>query len=206
MPSKNIVKHYATHTYFHIYNRGVEKRDIFIDEQDFAVFLGYLKRHLGSEAIVKKPSGYLYPNYHNDLTLLAFCLMSNHFHLLLYQKEDLSAITKLLRSVCTSYTMYFNKKYKRVGHLFQERYKASSISSDAYVQHISRYIHLNPSNYKTYKWSSLPYFKGLSHADWINPEPILEMFKNREEYFDFVQDYEAQKEILEELKYELAST
>lgn len=205
MPSRNIIKYYAPESYYHIYNRGVEKRNIFLDDQDYAVFLGYIKRHLNKDSTTNKVTGYIYPNYHDELMLLSFCLMPNHFHMLVYQYSDVTVITKFLRSLCTAYTMYFNKKYKRVGHLFQERFKASAVSSDAYVQHISRYIHLNPKDYKNYQWSSLNYYLVRTHPDWVNPTPILNMFKDHDEYFTFVQDYEGQKEILEELKYELAN-
>lgn len=205
MPSRNIRKVYASQSYYHIYNRGVEKRDIFLDEQDYTVFLSYIKRHLGKEVVINKRNAHVYPNYRKDLTLLAFCLMPNHFHMLIYQGEDETCMTEYVRSVCTAYSMYFNKKYKRVGHLFQERFKASKISTDSYLQHISRYIHLNPKNYKTYKWSSLPYYRGDLSSDWTNPLPILDMFKDKSEYLLFLEDYEGQKDILDELKYELAN-
>ncbi len=185
-----------------MYNRGVEKRVIFQDNDDYTYFLYLLKRHLSPEDIRDK-KGRSFQKF-NDLELVAFCLMPNHFHMLLYQEDDETAITKLMNSVCTAYTMYFNKKYKRVGHLFQERFKASHISSDAYIQHVSRYIHLNPSQYKTYWWSSLPYFASTFSADWVKPSRILTMFNGRQEYMAFVADYEAHKAILDEIKYELA--
>ncbi|CAN5384309.1 hypothetical protein BH10PAT3_BH10PAT3_2720 [soil metagenome] len=205
MPSRNTIKEYEPQTYYHIYNRGVEKRNIFLDKQDYVVFLSYIKRHLGIAVVVNQQNAHAYPNYHQYLKLLAFCLMPNHFHMLIYQDLDETAITRLIRSVCTAYTMYFNKKYKRVGHLFQGRFKASRISSDAYVQHISRYIHMNPNNYMNYKWSSLPYYLSKQSVDWVDPTLIINMFNSKEEYFLFVKDYEGQKEILEELKHELAN-
>ena len=205
MPSKNIRKDYVTQSFYHIYNRGVEKRKIFLDDQDFAVFLSYLKRHLGKEAVTHKSTGYVYPNFNDSLSLLAFCLMPNHFHMLVYQHDKNKEITKFMRSVCTAYTVYFNKKYKRVGHLFQERYKGILVSSDMYVQHISRYIHLNPKDFQNYKWSSLHYYTKELHADWVKPAQILAMFDNTEEYINFVSDYMGQHEIMDDLKHELAA-
>src|SRR5258708_38220492 len=101
MPSRNIVKIYAPHSYYHIYNRGVNKQVIFADEQDFAVFLGLLKRHLSNEPQVDKYFR-LHPHFKGQLELLAFCLMPNHFHLLVYQLDDITIITKLMQSVSTA--------------------------------------------------------------------------------------------------------
>lgn len=202
MPARNIVKQYVPHAYYHLYNRGVEKRKIFLDQDDFSVFLALLRRHLDAEPH-KDKSGREYVRY--DIELLAFCLMPNHFHLFIHQGEDPEALTKLMRSVATAYTMYFNRKYSRVGHLFQERFKASWITNDAYLQHISRYIHLNPSDYKRYEWSSLPYYLGKRKAEWVRPERILGTFDSVRDYLEFVEDYEGQKSILDELKHELAS-
>ena len=98
-------------------------------------------------------------------------------------------MTQLLRSVCTAYTKYFNTKYKRVGHLFQDRFKASMISNDAYLLHISRYIHLNPRQYLDWEFSSLPYYIGRQSAEWIRPEKILSQFASTQEYLAFVTDY-----------------
>ena len=113
-------------------------------------------------------------------------------------------MTRFMRGVPTSYTIYFNKKYKRTGPLFQDAFKASRISNDEYLQHISRYIHLNPGDYKNWPYSSLDYYLGNKNAAWIDPLPILGMFK-RGEYKQFVSDYEAHKLALDEIKEELAN-
>lgn len=204
MPSKNRYKVCIPDHYYHIYNRGVNKRRIFLDDADYAVFLNLLKRYLDAEP-AKDLKGREYPWLHERLELLAFCLMPNHFHLLVYLKEE-AAMTQLLHSVGTSYTTYFNKKYHRVGPLFQERYKASMILREDYLLHISRYIHLNPSDYKRWEWSSLPYYLGKKHADWLQPDKILQLFNGPKDYADFVADYESQKEILDEIKLELAAS
>jgi len=202
--SKNTTRQFDVDSYYHIYNRGVEKRDIFIDDEDRVVFLSMLKRHLSPE-IYKDSSGRPYTQY-PEIELLAFCLMNNHYHLLIFQKDDPQAFSKFLRSIGTAYTGYFNRKYKRVGHLFQERFKASKISNDVYLQHISRYIHLNPSQPFDYKWSSLAYYLEQKSADWLHPERLLEGFHSPKEYEQFIQDYTANKKILDELKSELADS
>ncbi len=105
MPGKNRVKVYAPDSYYHIYNRGVNKRSIFLDNYDYSVFLNLLKRYLGKEQ-AKDKSGREYNNLYGDIELLAFCLMPNHFHLLLYQKDE-NAMSTLMHGVTTSYTIVF---------------------------------------------------------------------------------------------------
>lgn len=155
MPSRNIIKQYIENGYYHIYNRGVEKRDIFLDEQDCAVFLHYLKLYLSPIEELKqldlpglRIQRFIYLNLSHEIVLLAFALMPNHIHLLIKQKT-VDGIVKLMKRLATGYVMYFNKKYQRVGGLFQNRYKAVLIQSDPHLLHLSRYIHLNPANIDT---------------------------------------------------------
>lgn len=202
MPSRNTVKQYDVDAFYHVYNRGVNKRVIFKDSRDYAVFLSLLKRYLSKE-IINDARGRPYVNLHEKLELLAFCLMPNHFHLLLYQR-DMESITHLLHAVSSAYTVYFNRRYKRVGPLFQGIFKASKISTDDYVLHISRYIHLNPKEYKAWEFSSLSYYLGKKKSEWVRPERILDMFDSLKEYRAFLRDYEDQKRMMDELKYELA--
>lgn len=192
MPAKNSVKHYIENGYYHLYNRGVEKRNIFIDSQDYSVFLSYLKKYLD-------PTGSDPKSLACEVELLAFCLMPNHFHLQVKQASR-NGITKLIRAVCTSYAMYFNKKYGRVGTLFQGKYKAVLIMEEAYLVHLSRYIHLNPfypgSDPKQYPYSSYIYYLGEKNAHWLKPDLILSFFKQAQKtnlknclsYQSFVED------------------
>lgn len=198
MPSKNIVKEYAPDSYYHIYNRGVNKRLIFRDDQDYAVFLNILKRHLSDE-VIKDNFGREYDNFGSEIELLAFCLMPNHFHMFIYQSENWRALEALMRRVVTAYSMYFNKKYKRVGHLFQDSYKASRIDDEAYLQHISRYIHLNPVNYKDYEWSSYKTYTGKVDYKWVKPKRILDIFNSTNEYISFIDNFKDYKETEEAL-------
>ncbi len=226
MPSKNRVKIYIENGFYHVYNRGVEKRDIFLDDQDYHVFLNFIKSCLlpPSESNIathplQEVTG-LVPvrarplkNFTGEITLLAYCLMPNHFHLLLHQVNK-DSMRRFMQSLCTSYSMYFNKKYKRVGPLFQDVYKAVLIMEEPYLLHLSRYIHLNPIESMTrpspvsierYFYSSYPYYLGKKKAEWINPQPILAFFKSQQRinlhdclsYQGFVEDYlEDSKEIL----------
>ncbi|MCB9821930.1 transposase [Candidatus Nomurabacteria bacterium] len=173
MPSRNRVKDYGAGVYYHLYNRGNNKDVIFQDSQDYAVFLNLIKRHLSPVETTDK-LGRPYRNLSKEVELLAFCLMPNHYHLLIYQHTQ-EGMTQLLRSVATAYSGYYNKKYQRVGRLFQDAFKASAVDSDTYLEHISRYIHLNPKDWKTWEWSSLPYYLHQKTADWVKHEEISGM-------------------------------
>jgi REP element-mobilizing transposase RayT len=204
MPARNIIKEYGAEQYYHVYSRGVAKQTVFLDNDDYGYFLNLFRRYLSSKPENSKRHG-PYPHFGNRLQLLAYCLMPNHVHMLIYQ-TDKTAMTELLRALMTSYSMYFNRKYDRVGPVFQSRYKASRITTPAYLEHISRYIHLNPSSWKDYPYSSLPYYLKQRSAEWVQPEPILSIFAGSKEYLRFAEDYEQQKQILDELKWELADT
>lgn len=202
MPSRNRLKAYVSDGYYHVYNRGVNKRTIFKSEKDYAVFLNLLKRYLDDKP-AKDKWGRQYETLHGQLELLAFCLMPNHFHLLLYQKSP-EAMTRLLRGVAGAYSSYFNRQYGRSGPLYQDRFKASLILRDEYLQHISRYIHLNPKEYRTWEFSSLSYYMGDKSAAWLTPDRILELF-DKGEYPSFVADYIDYKATLDATKSELAN-
>jgi putative transposase len=192
MPAKNTIRKFAENSFYHIYNRGVEKRTIFIDKQDYKIFLHFLKYYLsprneginhplveaGSNIKPVKPRPLI--NLCREIELVAYCLMPNHFHLLLKQITK-DGITKLMRALTTVYAMYFNRKYNRVGTLFQGKYKAALIAKDSYLLHLSRYIHLNPlgtgSDPVLWPYSSYPYFLGLKKTDWVKPEIVLKFFE-----------------------------
>jgi putative transposase len=205
MPARNIYKIYTVDTYYHIYNRGVNKEPVFRDDQDYAVFLQLLKRYLDPSARTERQgNGALYPCYDDELNLVAYCLMRNHFHLFIYQYSD-TGMKKLMRSLTVAYSMYFNKKYKRVGPVFQQRYRAVRIDDDAQLLHITRYIHLNPKHYASYKWSSYLNYAGERYQRWLKPHRILELFSyNPRKYVEFVDDFKDKHDELELLKEELA--
>ena len=198
MPARNVIKTYVPDSYYHVYNRGVSKQTIFRDEQDYEVFLGLLKRYL-SPTPTLRANRVPYPSYAGEVQLLSYCLMPNHFHLQLYQTSE-EGMQLLLKSVSVAYSMYFNKKHKRVGAVFQQRYRAVRIVNDAQLVHISRYIHMNPAQYDAWEWSSLPYYLEKQRADWIHPY-LDEGITN---YRLFLKEYESRRNELEKLKQELA--
>lgn len=226
MPSRNLIKVNVKNGYYHIYNRGVEKRIIFKDEQDYKVFLGYLKEYLSPppkpEDIVKiftlqgttfKGIARQPKNYYQKIELVAYCLMPNHFHLLIKQ-IDKNSMSSFMRSLATRYSMYFNKKNDRVGSLFQNIYKAVYISNESYLLHLSRYIHINPTEYIENileAYSSYAEYLGKRKTDWVKPGVILQYFDNAKltffkrtnSYKDFVEKYQKNSEdVLKELTLE----
>ena len=203
MPSKNVLKPDAPESFYHVYFRGCNRSRIFRETADYEKMLQLFARYLSLEES-KNSVGVSFPNYYNRLDLLAFCLMPNHVHLLVYQHQ-LGVMAEFMRSLLTSYSMYFNKKYKRTGPLFESRYKASLISDQFYLEHITRYIHLNPRDWRDYEYSSLPYYLQQVSDEWISPMPILDMFHDTNEYLTFMQDYEQNKEMMDILKHELAN-
>lgn len=203
MPVRNVVRFQVPDTYYHVYNRGHNKDPLFIDSNDFEYFVFLLKRCFGPTQI-KAKDGRLFPWIGDKITLNAFCLMPNHFHLLLLQGSDISALSKSMQSLATTYSMYFNKKYQRRGSIFESVFKASPILSDSYLHHISRYIHLNPKEYWTWAHSSYRQYLGGNTHSWVNYKPILGLFDDVAEYITFTDDYVDMRDELTELKYNLA--
>jgi hypothetical protein len=113
-------------------------------------------------------------------------------------------MTQLLKSIGVAYSMYFNKRYRRVGPVFQQRYKAVRIMDDAQLLHISRYIHLNPDDHHGWMWSSLPYYVGSKQANWVHPERILAFHEGHEPYVEFVENYKSRRDELAAIKERLA--
>lgn len=180
MPAKNAIKTYLENSYYHLYNRGVEKRDIFQGKQDYAVFLSYLKTYL-TPPPKNKPFQRL-RNHADQISLLAYCLMPNHFHLLLKQNSK-DGMNYFMRSLATKYSVYFNKKYKRVGPLFQGRYKGVRVKTDDQLLYLTKYIHRNPteitrSDLVDYSYSSYRNFLGMINLTWVKADEILGFFSS----------------------------
>lgn len=206
MPSKNSTKIYIENGYYHIYNRGVEKRLIFLDEQDYGVFLSYLKEYLMPkdekelcEKLADQKTSYKEKdkilkllrlnNFNQEIVLLAYCLMPNHFHFFIKQKSA-GTIDKFMNSLATRYTMYFNHKYKRVGSLYQDVYKAVLINTEDQFLHLSRYIHKQAFPHQP---SSYPEYIETRKTLWIYPEEVLSYFSRTNpslSYKNFVAEFD----------------
>ncbi len=208
MPAKNSHKSYVDDGYYHVFNRGVEKRKIFQDKQDYAIFLSYLKEYLtpkdkdfllqmlsnpttSSKEKDKILKALRMNNFASEITLISYCLMPNHFHLLIHQKSSTDMDT-FMNSLCTRYTMYFNKKYKRVGTLYQGVYKAVLISTEEQLLHLTRYIHRNPIKLasqglplQTQQPSSYLEYLQRRKTPWIHPELVLSYFSKVNSHFSY---------------------
>lgn len=201
------MKYYGAEQFYHCYNRGAGKANIFHDDDDFGYFLSLFKRHLSDEPSrdkTRRP----YPHYAKKVDLVAYCLMSNHYHLLLYLKEPDGA-ELLMRSAMTAYSRYYNLRYDRTGALFESAFLASHITSDEYLWHVSQYIHLNPldarQNPQTYAYSSLPYFRGDRMAEWIHPEWLVKTPEERSAYVESLVDHEEYHQIRHKISHQLAN-
>lgn len=143
--------------FYHLFSRGVDKRDIFMDKNDYLRFILLLylsnsstKVSLGNEkdwfSESKFPKFFSREPSDRLVDIGCFCLMTNHFHLLIRIPEgaDLNTGSEFMRKLLTAYVMYFNKKYNRSGSLFEQRFKSKIILTDRYLKYIFSYIHLNP--------------------------------------------------------------
>jgi len=185
---------FANEHIYHIYNRGVEKRDIFLDENDYYRFVHglyefndkapalssyYYSSEVGLRKGVERKRRVL-------VDVLAFCLMPNHYHLLVKQVDE-GGITDFMRKVGTGYTNYFNKKRDRVGSLFQGKFKARHVTDNAHLLYLPLYIHLNPLDLTMPEWRDkvlknsqqalryLETYRWSSHLDYLgkNNFPLI---------------------------------
>ena len=149
---------------YHVIARGNDRRDIFHSDEDHKKFLSLLA------AAKQRLPFYLY----------AYCLMTNHFHLLMERQAD--TIGRTMQRVLTGYSQYYNRKYHNVGHLFQGRHKAILCQSDRYLSELVRYIHLNPVRAKMvrkaerYKYSSQRAYLGMDEPGVVDVDPVLRLF------------------------------
>jgi putative transposase len=203
MPSRNSLKTPISENYYHIYNRGANKCDIFLDDEDKNKFLSLFARYIDSDNIEKRTNGEVYKKLSPDIELICYCLMTNHFHILVYIAGEPVALRKFMSGLMTSYSMYFNSKYKHSGTLFQGVYKASNVDEDNYLDHITRYIHKNPSHYREYKYSSYTYYVSHASPSWLKTSRMMQRFKTTKIYEEFVAE-NIDSEKLEDLKRKLA--
>lgn len=176
--------------YSHIFNRGVEKRVIFKSPQDYEVFIGFLKDYLTppDRQSAKKTftvNGRVFKgvphqpkNYYNKVELIAYSLRPNHFHLILRETSK-GSLERFIRSLCTRYSMYFNKKYSRSGSLFEGPYKSVHVTDVTPLVFLTRHIHKADvdSQELTNNYSSYREYVGLRKTFWIRPESVLSFFE-----------------------------
>lgn len=219
---------FANKEFYHIYNRGVDKREVFLDERDYDRFLlAVILLNDEQDALLDKwrdlrkcnskitLSNFRRLNLRKPLVdIIAFCFNPNHYHFILRQVRE-KGIEKFMHRLGTAYTMFFNKKYKRTGALFQGSFKSIYIDSNDYLLYLSAYVNKNYfiHGYKGANWkhSSLSEYKNKNNKlgrinNVCKPASILRQFKNPADYIKFLNENavylknkkETQKYLLEE--------
>lgn len=206
---------------YHTINKGVAGMPIFRSKRDFIRMMEIVDYYQFKDtplpfSKIKKLSITKRKNVFDSLEkkakflveIVCFCLMSNHFHFLLKQIEK-DGIMIFLKNIQSSYGRYFNTKYKRLGPLFQNRFKAILIEDNKHLLHLSRYIHLNPysslvikkkEDLLHYGWSSFPQYLGIT-GGFCKTEIVLGQFKNSKKYRDFVFDQADYQRRLQKIKH-----
>jgi len=205
--------------YYHIYNRGVDKRDIFIDGKDYLRFLRTMRELNDLEPVEslyrqdqlrrqndKEAKPLRLKNNRSGLaSLIAYCLNSNHYHFLVEQLVN-DGISKFMHKLSTGYTRYFNEKYNRSGSLFQGTFKAVEIKSDYQLYYVSAYINANSEIHKitkaeNHKYSSYLDYLGKRQGTLVNKNIVLDDFQNIKDYKKYTEDIiKNSQKIKEEIK------
>lgn len=201
MPSNRKVV-LANGEYYHIFNRGVEKRRVFLNAFEFSRATQLLEYYRFADVPLRyskylslekqKRQELLGSLQIKNVEIVAFCLMDNHFHVLVQQISD-QGISKFMANFTNGYTKYFNTKHDRVGPLFQGAFKSVHVSGNEQLLHVSRYIHLNPvlafkmtkEGLKHYRWSSYPVYIGKEESEWIQKDRVLDFFAKRDKQKDY---------------------
>ncbi len=193
---------FVTGEYYHVYNRGVDKRDVISDSYDANRFMQSILEFNSVE-----PIGSIYENSFNNLSadnqlgsrtsklkplvnFICYCLNPNHYHFILEQVSE-QGVEKFMQRLGTGYTKYFNNRYKRSGSLFQGKFKATHINSNEYLLHLSVYVNLNDRTHTLGSpaskcvQSSWGEYVGETKHTICNKDIIFNQFKNQSEYKDF---------------------
>jgi len=188
---------FAKGEYYHIYNRGVDKRSIFEDKEDTLRFLQSMKEFncvepnggIFIQSLKKNKFGNSVPKLVN---FIAYCLNQNHFHFILEPLID-NGVQKFMHKLALGYTNYFNEKYARSGSLFQGRYKAIHIETNEYLLHLSVYVNLNDRVHGDLnkKWlldlpfSSLAEYQGIRKNKFCTTDMVLAQYKSNTDYCQY---------------------
>lgn len=218
MPGRKTV--FFNDQYYHIFNRGVEKRKIFLSAIDYKHALQTMWFYQKSELPVSLSKFHTIPSEQkallierinklpNRVEITCYCLMPNHIHFLLKQNRE-NGISAFMSDFQNSFTRYFNKKNKRKGHLFEGQFNAVRIETDNQLLHTTRYIHLNPTTSYlvketeliTYPWSSLSEYVSDTIYQQCSKSIVLEQFKNKDDYRKFVYDQVDYQRTLKEIEH-----
>ncbi|MBL7078051.1 transposase [Candidatus Shapirobacteria bacterium] len=222
MPGRKIPL--ITDHYYHIYNRGIDFRPIFSDKRGYQRFIKLLEYYRFAnfpfsfsklKRLSQEDRGKLLQSLdkknHTLIGIVCFCLMPNHFHLLVKQTQD-DGVSWFVSQLQNSYTKYFNKKHERVGPIFQSTFKSVLVENEQQLLHLSRYIHLNPYSAAmvkgfdqliSYPWSSLAVYleKEKSQYQFCQTKTITSYFQGLKNYKKFLLDRADYQKELEQIKH-----
>ena len=187
---------FSINEYYHLYSRGVDKRLIFLDNNDRQRFVRLMFLCNGSKPVIYRDSEHLSMNEIDTgeklVAIGAYCLMPNHFHILIREMTD-GGITKFMSKLLTAYSAYFNKRHSRTGALFSSEFKAQHLDSDKYLKYIFSYIHLNPLKLIEPNWrkrkiskrvliSHLSNYYFSSYLDYVNTAREISIILSKETF------------------------
>jgi len=190
MPRLNLLNVNIPDNYYYVYIRDDNNQQIFKEESDYRFFFSLFEKNLSkvglpNHVIVAK-------NRLNDsVEVLAYCMMPNHFHLLVYQIDE-NGIKKLMNNIMKSYSRYFSRKYKSNNQLFEDIYETSCISSDKQLLITSRKIHLSPDKWIDYPYSSLRAYLYDDATCWMNKDRISKIYGTAVRYLKFLKKIKKQ--------------
>ncbi len=200
--------------FYHLFNRGIDKRHIFLQQRDFKrfkqtfIYYQLIGNKIKFSNFAKSELNLILPSQENKLIdIICYCLMPNHFHFLVRQLKD-NGISIFISQLCNSYTKYFNTKYKRVGPILEGSFKAVRVESNDQLIHLSRYIHLNPvvsglvGKLGEYPWSSYEEYM-QNNSNLCLAGEILNFFSSKEKYRQFLEDQIEYGISLEMIKHQL---
>ncbi|MCW1930260.1 MAG: transposase [Candidatus Kerfeldbacteria bacterium] len=175
MPSKFVLRSFVENGYYHVFDRGNNKQTIFREIEDYFYFLKLLHYYLS------EPGETLRVNFYQDICVLTYCLLPNHFHLMIKQTKERS-ISKFMQVILQRYTHYHNKKYAHVGHVFQGKYGARLLEDNNDLLNTSRYVHQNAldigEDVLTYRFSSSQYYLNtMAHPQWLNTQILKDVME-----------------------------
>lgn len=202
---------FANGEFYHLYNRGIEKQAIFVDRRDYShftksLFYYTIQNPKPKFSVYRRTRIFPIDKTKKIVDIICYCLMPNHFHLLVKQLKD-GGISEFMRRFIHSVTKYRNVKYTKQGPLFPGMFKAVRVESDEQLIHLSRYIHLNPlvsylvKDLDLYEWSSYEEYIGTKSDGSCAKDEILDSFKSAEDYKKFVLDQADYGKTLELLKH-----
>lgn len=173
--------------YYHIYNRGNSKQVIFHDDEDYSYFMNLLivmnsleRKSVRGASLQNVGTNDLVDKHKHDEPVVSigiYCLMPNHFHILLRQEKE-NGISLFLQKISTAYAMYFNKKYTRTGSLFEGKFKSKYAGEDVYLKYLFSYIHLNPLKLKHDDWK----YRAIPNDDLLYRFIITYKYSSAKEY------------------------